>query len=206
MPWLERGGCLLLPQLRGGGEDGLSHWYDAVALGKQRTFDDLFAVVEQAVEAGMAAAGQIAFAGASNGGLTAGAAITQRPELFRAVICAMPVVDLLDLPERSMGAELTEYGSAEVPEHVAEWRRISPMQQLREGVHYPAVLVDNGEVDIRCSPERARRFAERLSELAATTGRRVVLNERRHGGHVAAEGELWPVWLDFLITEVMEQP
>jgi prolyl oligopeptidase len=155
---------------------------------------------------GLAAAGQIAFAGASNGGLTAGAAITQRPELFRAVICAIPVVDLLDLPERSMGAVVTEYGSAEVPEHVAEWRRISPMQQLREGVLYPAVLVDNGEVDIRCSPERARRFAARLSELAGTTGRRVVLNERRHGGHAAVEGELWPVWLDFLITEVMEQP
>jgi prolyl oligopeptidase len=206
MPWLERGGCLLLPQLRGGGEDGLNHWHEAVALGKQRTFDDLFAVVEQAVDMGLAAAGQIAFAGASNGGLTAGAAITQRPELFRAVICAIPVVDLLDLPERSMGAVVTEYGSAEVPEHVAEWRRISPMQQLREGVLYPAVLVDNGEVDIRCSPERARRFAERLSELAGTTGRRVVLNERRHGGHAAVEGELWPVWLDFLITEVMEQP
>jgi prolyl oligopeptidase len=96
MPWLERGGCLLLPQLRGGGEEGRAHYQAAVALGKQRTFDDLFAVAEHAVDSGVAAAGRLAFAGASNGGLTAGAAITQRPELFRAVICAIPVVDLLD--------------------------------------------------------------------------------------------------------------
>ncbi len=204
MPWLERGGCLLLPQLRGGGEEGRAHYQAAVALGKQRTFDDLFAVAEHAVDSGVAAAGRLAFAGASNGGLTAGAAITQRPELFRAVICAIPVIDLLDLPERVMGSILTEYGRADVPEHVAEWRRISPMQQLREGVRYPAVLVDQGEVDVRCSPERSRRFAERLSELAGPTGRRVVLHERPHGGHVAGEGELWPVWLDFLITELME--
>jgi prolyl oligopeptidase len=205
MPWLERGGCLLLPQLRGGGEEGLAHYRAALALGKQRTFDDLFAVAEHAVATGIAAAGRLAFVGASNGGLTAGAAVTQRPELFSAVICAIPAIDLLDLPEHAVGSIVTEYGRADVPEHVAEWRRISPLQQLREGVEYPAVLVDQGEVDIRCPPERSRRFAERLSEIAGPTGRRVVLRERPHGGHVAGEGELWPVWLDFAITEVMER-
>lgn len=204
MPWLERGGSLLLPQLRGGGEEGLAHYQAALALGKQRTFDDLFAVAEHAIAAGIAAAGRLAFAGASNGGLTAGAAITQRPELFRAVLCAIPAIDLLDLPEHAVGSIVTEYGRADVPEHVAEWQRISPMQQLRDGVRYPAVLVDQGEVDIRSPPERSRRFAERLIEIAGPNGRRVVLRERPHGGHVAGEGELWPVWLDFLIAEVME--
>ena len=208
LPWLERGGCLLLPQLRGGGEQGESHWRAATGLGKQRSFDDLYAVAEHAVAAGLAAPGRLGFTGASNGGLAAGAAITQRPELFRAVVCAVPVVDLVDLSDqpfaRMIFRNVGEYGSADVPEQVAEWRRISPLQQLRDGVRYPAVLVDVGEVDVRCTPRQGRHFAARLREIAGPAGRRVVLNERRHGGHAAPEGELWPVWLDFLIAELMD--
>ena len=208
VPWLERGGCLLLPQLRGGGEQGESHWLAARALGKQRSFDDLYAVAEHAVAAGLAAPGRLGFAGASNGGLAAGAAITQRPDLFRAVVCAVPVVDLVDMSDqpfaRMVARDMGEYGSADVPGQLAEWHRISPLQQLREGVRYPAVLVDAGEVDVRCTPRQARSFAARLQEIAGPTGRRVVLNERPHGGHAAVEGELWPVWLDFLIAELMD--
>jgi prolyl oligopeptidase len=208
MPWLERGGCLLLPQLRGGGEQGESHWRAAMALGKQRTFDDLYAVAGHAVAQGLAAPGRMGFVGASNGGLAAGAAITQRPELFRAVVCAVPVVDLVDMSDQPFACmvarDMGEYGSADVPEHVAAWHRISPLQQLRDGVRYPAVLVDAGEVDVRCTPRQARSFAARLREIAGPTGRRVVLNERRHGGHAAPEGELWPVWLDFMIAELMD--
>lgn len=210
MPWLERGGCLLLPQLRGGGEEGHAHWKAATAMGKQRTFDDLYAVAEHAVCEGLAAQARMGFVGASNGGLTAGAAITQRPELFRAVVCAIPVVDLIDVDDQpfvrmvARGTRAYEYGPSDVPEQVAEWHRISPLQQLREGVRYPAVLVDAGEVDVRCTARQARSFAARLREIGGPSGRRVVLNERPHGGHAAAEGELWPVWLDFLITELMD--
>jgi prolyl oligopeptidase len=204
VPWLERGGCLLLPHLRGGGEQGLAHWRAALDVGKQRTFDDLYAVAQHAATAGLVLPERLGFVGASNGGLTAAAAITQRPDLFRAVICAIPVVDLFDLADRPLGKAITEYGSADIPEHVAAWRRYSPLQQVRDGVEYPAVLVDIGEVDARCPAEPARRFAERLGVAAGKAGRRVVVNERVNGGHVAPEGELWPVWLDFLITELME--
>lgn len=179
-----------------------------MALGKQRTFDDLYAVAGHAVAQGLAAPGRMGFVGASNGGLAAGAAITQRPELFRAVVCAVPVVDLVDMSDQPFACmvarDMGEYGSADVPEHVAAWHRISPLQQLRDGVRYPAVLVDAGEVDVRCTPRQARSFAARLREIAGPTGRRVVLNERRHGGHAAPEGELWPVWLDFMIAELMD--
>jgi len=204
MPWLERGGCLVLPQLRGGGEQGYSHWQAAVGTGKQRTFDDLFAVVEDAISEGLAARGRIGFVGASNGGLTAGAAITQRPELFRAVICAIPVLDLITLPHLGLGRFVKEYGILEFPDHFAEWRRLSPLQNLRDGVHYPAVLIDAGEADVRCAIEPARAFAERLREIAGPDSHRVVLIERPHAGHVVAEGEVWPAWLDFFITELME--
>ena len=204
IPWLERGGCLVLPQLRGGGEEGYSHWQDAVGTSKQRTFDDLYAVVGDAVDHGLAAPGRIGFVGASNGGLTASAAIAQRPDLFRAVVCAIPVVDLLNLPHLGLGRYVKEYGNLELPDHLAEWRRISPLQNLRDGVAYPAVLVDAGEVDARCVIEPARAFAERLHEITGPDGHRVVLIERPHSGHILAEGEVWPAWLDFFITELME--
>jgi prolyl oligopeptidase len=204
MPWLERGGAVLLPQLRGGGEQGHSQWLAATGTGKQRTFDDLFAVTEDAVARGIATPGHIGFVGGSNGGLTAGAAITQRPDLYRAVVCAIPVVDMIDLPTKGLGRFVKEYGSLDDPEHVASWWRISPLQNLRDGVDYPAVLIDAGTVDSRCPIEPVRAFAARLSEIAGTQGHRVILHERPHVGHVSAEGEVWPLWLDFFITELMD--
>lgn len=204
LPWLERGGSLLLPQLRGGGELGYAHWQDAVGTGKQRTFDDLFAVVEDAIDRGLATPGRIGFVGASNGGLTAAAALTQRPELFRAVICAIPVVDLLSLPHLGLGRFVKEFGRTEFPENLVEWERISPLQNLRDGVAYPAVLIDAGEADSRCVIEPVRAFDARLREIAGSDGHRVVMIERPHAGHVVAEGEVWPAWLDFYLTELME--
>lgn len=204
MPWLERGGCLILPQLRGGGEQGHAHWQAATVTGKQRTFDDLFAVVEDALARGLAEPGRVGFVGASNGGLTAGAAITQRPELFRAVIPAIPALDLISLPHLGLGQFVTEFGRTEFPEHLGEWERISPLHNLRDGVAYPAVMVDAGEVDTRCRIEPARAFVARLQEIAGPVGHRAILNERPHVGHVSGEGEVWPVWLDFFITELME--
>jgi prolyl oligopeptidase len=205
MPWLERGGSVLLPHLRGGGEHGLAQWFSATGLGKQRTFDDLYAVVGHAASTGAADPQAVGFVGASNGGLTAAAAVTQRPDLFRAVVCAIPLVDLVGLYRSAIGRLYEEYGAPDDPAHVAERARISPLQQVRDGVRYPAVLVDIGSDDTRCPAAPARAFAQRLQAAAGDDGRRVVVRERPHGGHVTAEGDVWPVWLDFLISELMDE-
>jgi prolyl oligopeptidase len=204
MPWLERGGCLLLPHLRGGGEHGLAHWRAATGMGKQRTFDDLFAVVEHAVAMGIADPAAVGFVGASNGGLTAAAAVTQRPELFRAVVCGIPLVDLAGLHRLAIGRLFEEYGAPDDPAEAAARARISPLQQVRDGVRYPAVLVDIGSHDARCPAAPAREFARRLQAAATPGGRQVVLRERLYGGHVTVEGDVWPVWLDFLIAELID--
>lgn len=203
MPWLERGGCLLLPQLRGGGEQGLDHWLQGSVPGKQRTYDDLYAVVEHATTLGLVDAARVGFVGVSNGGLTAGVAITQQPALFRAVVCAIPVIDLVNFPDTPLDRLFGLYGGLDDPVDRAERAALSPLHHVRADVVYPSVLVDVGEVDVRCPAGPGLAFAERLREVCSPS-RRVVVNHRPYGGHVTPEGEVWPVWLDFLLSELLD--
>ena len=108
-PFVEAGGTLVLPHLRGGGEHGERQWHEGRLEHKQRTFDDLYAVAETLVAEGVAESDRLAVAGASNGGLLAGAALTQRPELFRAVV---PIVPLVDLLRHVRDPYLAEYASS----------------------------------------------------------------------------------------------
>jgi prolyl oligopeptidase len=203
LPFLRAGGILLLPQLRGGGEQGLRHWQEATGTGKQRTYDDLYAVVEDAVARGAAAGDRVGFVGASNGGLTASVALTQRPELWRAVIAAIPITDFLALDRRPIGALFgTEYGDPREPAVAAARAAISPVHSIRPGTRYPAVLVDVGQNDARCPAPDGYRLVAALAAAQADPSRPILLHERPLQGHVTAEGEVWPMWLAFLMHEL----
>jgi prolyl oligopeptidase len=201
-PFLDAGGVLILPHLRGGGEHGDAHWREARGHGRQRSYDDLYAVVEDALAAEIVDPARIAFAGASNGGLMAAVALTQRPELWRAVVCAIPLIDVLGMMREPWAAPLVEeLGDPRDAADAAVIAQYAPLQAIRLGTRYPAVLVDCGERDLRGPPWHSRKLVAAL-EAATASGRPILYRERPNGGHVLAEGREWAVWLAFLMREL----
>ncbi|HEY7293570.1 MAG TPA: prolyl oligopeptidase family serine peptidase, partial [Dehalococcoidia bacterium] len=184
--WLERGGIFAQPNLRGGGEYG-EEWHRAGMLAqKQHTFDDFIAAAEWLIHAGYTRPERLAIRGGSNGGLLVGAAITQRPDLFRAAVCAVPLLDMLRF-QRFLIAQLwtTEYGSAEDPEQYRWLRAYSPYHHVRQGVRYPAVLFTTAESDSRVDPLHARKMAALLQQAtgAPPWERPVLLRVETQAGH-----------------------
>ncbi len=172
--WLDRGGLFAVANLRGGGEYG-EEWHEAGMLSrKQNVFDDFIAAAESLVATGWTRPDKLAIQGGSNGGLLVGAALLQRPELFGAVVCQVPVADMLRYHRFTVGRFwIPEYGSAEDPEQFAVLYRYSPLHNVREGADYPATLVMTADTDDRVAPGMAKKFAARLQ--AATDGRRPML-------------------------------
>jgi prolyl oligopeptidase len=172
--WLERGGVLAVANLRGGGEYG-EEWHEAGMRGrKQNVFDDFVAAAEWLVAEGFTSPPKLAIQGGSNGGLLVGAAMTQRPELFGAVVCQVPVADMLRYHRFTVGRFwIPEYGSAEDGDQFEILYRYSPLHRVQDGVDYPATLVMTADTDDRVAPGMAKKLAARLQ--AATLGRRPVL-------------------------------
>ena len=182
--WVEAGGLFALPNLRGGGEYGES-WHRAGMLGKkQNVFDDFHAAGEALIAGGWTSTRNLAISGGSNGGLLVGAALTQRPELFAAVYCAVPLLDMLRYQNfRIARFWIAEYGSAEDPEQ-AEWlRKYSPYHNVRAGVRYPAVLFTTAEGDSRVDPMHARKMAALLQAQSEDPEAVVLLRVDRDAGH-----------------------
>ena len=203
IPFLNAGGVLLLPQLRGGGEQGLSHWLNATGVSKQRTFDDLYAVVEDARQHGTVDPERVGLIGVSNGGLLAAVATTQRPELWRAVVIAAALTDMSAIDWAVRGHQMeSEFGDPSDPLVSDAMLAYSPAQHVREGSSYPSVLIDCGESDVRCPPASSYHFAERLIAAQANHDRPILLRIRRGEGHRPVPGEAWPVWLAFLMHEI----
>jgi prolyl oligopeptidase len=186
LPWVEAGGVFVLSHLRGGGEHGLDWWRDGSRANKQHTFDDLFAVAEQLVELGIAAPQTLAVYGASNGGLLAGAAVAQRPDLWAAVVADVPLLDLLRMHEDPFVHEMVkrEYGDANLPEERAWLQAGSPLENLASGPH-PATLVIAGANDPRCPAWHSRVFVDRLRQLSTGPGP-IHLRVHADQGHGAA--------------------
>ena len=185
--WLERGGVLAIPNLRGGGEYGEA-WHQAGMLArKQNTFDDCIAAAEWLIREGYTRPARLALAGGSNGGLLAGALLTQRPELFRAVVIQVPLLDMLRY-HLFLIARLwiPEYGSADDPEQFRWLRAYSPYHNVRDGVAYPAVLLATAESDTRVDPMHARKMTARLQE-ATSSGLPVLLRLEARAGHGAGK-------------------
>ncbi len=185
--WLEHGGVVAIPNIRGGGEYGES-WHQAgILANKQNSFDDFIAAAEWLIHERYTSADRLAAAGGSNGGLLMGAALTQRPELFRAVLVQVPLLDMLRY-HRFLIARLwiPEYGSAEDPQQFRWLREYSPYHHVRQGVAYPAVLLATAESDTRVDPMHARKMAARL-QAATSAQRPVLLRLEARAGHGAGK-------------------
>jgi prolyl oligopeptidase len=168
LAWLELGGVVAVANLRGGGEYG-TRWHDAGRLAnKQQVFDDAYAVAEWLIEQGWTRAGRIAIHGRSNGGLLAGACLTQRPDLFGAAVPEVGVLDMLRFHKFTIGwGWASDYGTADDPEQFEWLRAYSPLHNLREGVEYPPTLITTGDHDDRVVPGHSFKFAAALQAAQA---------------------------------------
>lgn len=184
-PWFEAGGVFALPNLRGGGEYG-KQWHEAGMLGnKQNVFDDMIAAAEWLVKNNYTQPSRLATIGGSNGGLLMGAMMTQRPDLFGAIICQVPLLDMLRYQEFLMARYwVPEYGDPANPEHFAFIKKYSPYHNVKAGTKFPGILFTAGENDARTHPMHARKMAAKVRD--ANTGDRPVLlwvdRDAGHGG------------------------
>lgn len=183
VPWVRAGGVYAVACVRGGGEEGEA-WHRAGRREhKQHTFEDFDAAADHLLAAGWAAPGRLGVLGSSNGGLLAGAALTRRPEMYGAVVCAAPLLDMVRYELSGMGASWRdEYGSAEDPTEFARLLAHSPYHRVRRGVRYPAVLLAVFDGDTRVDPAHARKMCAAL-QWAGTGDGPVVLRTERGVGH-----------------------
>ncbi len=181
--WLEAGGMVAVPHLRGGGEYGRA-WHEAGKREhKQNVFDDFIAAAEWLVENNYTRPEHLAISGGSNGGLLVGAVAVQRPDLFRAVLCTMPLLDMLRYHKFGYANIWSEeYGSADDPEAFQYLRAYSPYHNIVDGVSYPAMLIIGSENDARVDPLHARKMAARL-QAADPAGEPHLLLVRKASGH-----------------------
>ncbi|GAB7191443.1 prolyl oligopeptidase family serine peptidase [Kineococcus sp. NUM-3379] len=185
LAWVEAGGVHAVAQLRGGGEEG-EDWHRAGMRGaKQNVFDDFHAAARALVAGGWTTHGQLCVEGGSNGGLLVGAALTQEPGLYRAVVCSAPLLDMVRYELHGLGATWSdEYGSAAVAEELGWLLGYSPYHAVREGTAYPAVLFTVFDGDTRVDPLHARKLCAALQH-ATTSGRPVLLRREGDVGHGA---------------------
>lgn len=183
LAWMEMGGVYVVANLRGGGEYGES-WHEAgTKLKKQNVFDDFIGAAEWLVNNKLTSPSKLAIGGGSNGGLLVGATFTQRPELFNAVVCQVPLLDMRRFHTLLAGASwMAEYGN---PDDPAEWAFISkysPYQNVRKGGKYPKVLFTTSTRDDRVHPAHARKMAA----LMLSQGHELLYYENIEGGHGGA--------------------
>jgi prolyl oligopeptidase len=186
--WLDTGGTLAVANLRGGGEYG-DAWHRAgMRERKQTVFDDFIAAAEWLTASGRAKPGQIAIEGGSNGGLLVAAAMVQRPDLFGAVVCRVPVADMLRYHLFTVGRFwIPEYGCADDPNDFAFLYRYSPYHNVADGIAYPPTLVMTADTDDRVAPGMAKKFAARLQEAVASEGGPILLRVETRAGHGAGK-------------------
>jgi prolyl oligopeptidase len=187
--WLERGGVYAIPNLRGGGEYG-EDWHKAgMLLAKQNVFDDYIAAAQYLIDQKWTSPKHLSIFGGSNGGLLVGATVAQRPDLFGAVICAVPLLDMLRYHLFGSGATwVPEYGSAEDGEQFKALWAYSPYRRaVDEGLRkYPAVLFDSADHDDRVDPLHARKLAAVL-QTEQTGDAPILLRIERNAGHGGAD-------------------
>ncbi|HEY7574179.1 MAG TPA: prolyl oligopeptidase family serine peptidase, partial [Thermoanaerobaculia bacterium] len=183
--WVELGGVYAVANLRGGGEFGEA-WHKAGMLEKkQNVFDDFIAAAEWLVAQKWTSREKLAIAGGSNGGLLVGAALTQRPELFRAVVCSYPLLDMVRYHKFLVaGYWVPEYGSSENAEQFKYLYAYSPYHRVKAGTAYPAVLFITGDSDTRVAPLHARKMTA-LMQVASSSGLPVLLRYDTKAGHSA---------------------
>ena len=180
---MERGCLFALPNIRGGSEFG-NEWHEAARRrNRQKAYDDFLSATEWLIATGRTSADRLAIFGGSNSGLLVGAALTQRPDLFRAVVCMVPMLDMLRYHLfDSANVWREEFGTSEDQEDFAVLARYSPYHQVREGVAYPATMIVSGDADGNCNPLHARKMTARL-QAANVSGRPIFLDYSEFRGH-----------------------
>jgi prolyl oligopeptidase len=185
LAWVEAGGVWAVANLRGGSENGEQWHRDGMREHKQNVFDDFAAAAERLVADGWTTPAQLGIYGGSNGGLLVGAALTQRPELYAAVVCSAPLLDMVRYELFGLGRTWNdEYGTAADPQELGWLAAYSPYHNVRDGVDYPAVLFTTFDSDTRVDPLHARKMCAALQH--ATSGSRpVLLRREKDVGHGA---------------------
>ena len=184
--WLDLGGVYVSANLRGGSEFGESWHRDGMLANKQHTFDDFLNVTQWVLTRGICLRQGLAINGGSNGGLLVGAAMTQRPDLYGAVLCQVPLLDMFRY-HRFLVARfwVPEYGSSENAEQFDWLRAYSPYQNLKSGVKYPSVMFVTGDADTRVDPLHARKMAARMQALGGENP--VLLHYDVNAGHAGGK-------------------
>lgn len=183
--WMERGGWFAQPNMRGGSEYG-EKWHQAAMFEqKQNVFDDWFAAAHYLIDQKYTSPAHFAITGRSNGGLLMGASFTQQPQLFSAVFCGYPLLDMLRYQKFEQGPQwTTEYGSAEHEKQFPYLLKYSPYQNVKPGTAYPAILFFTGSSDTRVDPLHARKMTA-LMQASDASGRPILLHYSLAGGHSA---------------------
>ena len=183
LAWIDMGGVYALPNLRGGGEFG-EEWHKAGMLDrKQNVFDDFIAAAEYLLKEGYTQKSKLAIVGGSNGGLLVGAALTERPDLFQAVICSAPLLDMIRYEKFKVARFwVPEYGTAEDATQFKFLYKYSPYHHVEKGVKYPAVMLVTGDADTRVDPLHARKMAA-LLQASTASERPILLHYDTKAGH-----------------------
>jgi prolyl oligopeptidase len=202
--WLSRGGVYVLANIRGGGEFGPAWHQAALKQHRQKAFDDFIAVALDLTARRISSARHLGIMGGSNGGLLVGAVMTQRPELFNAVVCQVPLLDMRRYHRLLAGASwMGEYGD---PDLADEWdyiARYSPYHNVASGKRYPRMLLTTSTRDDRVHPAHARKMVARMEEL----GHAVLYWENLEGGHAGAadnaqQARMWALTYAFLLQQL----
>jgi prolyl oligopeptidase len=181
--WTEHGGVFAQPNIRGGGEFGESWHRAGMFEKKQNVFDDIIGAAEWLIQKKYTNPSKLAIRGGSNGGLLMGAMMTQRPDLFGAIICGAPLLDMLRFQKMSVGSWWTaEYGSADDPKQFPYLLKYSPYQNVHKGTKYPAILFVTGDSDTRVDPAHARKMAA-LMQADNGSDNPIILRYDTKGGH-----------------------
>jgi prolyl oligopeptidase len=205
MLWLTRGGIFAVANIRGGGEYGPGWHQAALGENRQKSFDDFEAVAQDLVRRGLTTPTQLGIMGGSNGGLLVSASMVERPELFGAVVCQVPLIDMIRYTQIGAGASWeAEYGDPARPADRTWILRYSPYQNVSPDRKYPPVLFVTATSDDRVTPVHARKMAARMQ----AQGHEALFYENTDGGHAAAAdhkqaAEMWALSFVYLKQKLM---
>ena len=181
--WLDQGGIYVVANIRGGGEYGDQWHLDGNLLKKQNDYDDFYACARWLIDHRYTSESKLAIMGGSNGGLLMGAALTQHPETYRAVVSMVGVYDMLRVELTTNGAfNVTEYGTVKDPAQFQALYAYSPLHRVVDGTAYPSILLTTGANDPRVDPWHSRKFCARL-QAANASANPILLRTSNAAGH-----------------------
>ena len=200
LAWLERGGTYVVANIRGGGEFGPRWHRAALRENRQRAYDDFIAVAEHLIERGVTDSSRLGILGGSNGGLLMGNMLTQRPDLFGAIVAQVPLLDMKRYHELLAGASwVAEYGDPDNAEDWAFLQRYSPYQNVQADAAYPPVLITTSTRDDRVHPGHARKMVAKMRDF----GHDVTYYENIEGGHGGAADNAQSAFMWALVYEFL---